>query len=94
MNNNKSRSEEEGIGCLDAVEEGGNELIVYNDDYHTFDFVIDCLITICKLSQQQAITCTNIIHYKGLCAVKHGSFDSLVPMCEKLEEKELKVEIR
>lgn len=93
-NNNKSKSEEQGVGCLEDIEEGGNELIVYNDDVHTFDYVIDCLITICKLSKQQAISCTNIIHYKGLCAVKHGSFDTLLPMSEKLEAKGLKVEIR
>ncbi|MDO5760295.1 MAG: ATP-dependent Clp protease adaptor ClpS, partial [Bacteroidota bacterium] len=67
--------------CLVDVEEGGNELIVYNDDIHTFDYVINCLIFICKLSKEQAVSCTNIIHYKGLCVVKHGSYDVLRPMC-------------
>ena len=92
MNNYKTQ--DEGYGCLDCVKEGGNELIVFNDDVHTFDYVIDCLIQICKLNKQQAVSCTNIIHYKGLCAVKHGSFDELSRMSIALDEKELKNEIR
>ncbi len=80
--------------CLAGLEEGGNELIVFNDDVHTFDYVIDCLQTICKLNKEQAVSCTNIIHYKGLCAVRHGSYDVLKPMCIALENKELKAEIR
>ncbi|MGP1515185.1 MAG: ATP-dependent Clp protease adaptor ClpS [Bacteroidales bacterium] len=89
-----NRTEDEGIICLEKIREGGNELIVYNDDIHTFDYVIDCLVKVCKLSQQQAITCTNIIHYKGLCTVKHGSYDELFHMSVALDEKDLKNEIR
>lgn len=88
------RSEGEGISCVAEISESGNELIVYNDDIHTFDYVIECLMTICKLGQQQAITCTNIIHYKGLCTVKHGSYDALFPMCVALEKKGLIVELK
>jgi ATP-dependent Clp protease adaptor protein ClpS len=79
---------------LEDTIEGGNELLVFNDDVHTFDYVIDCLQKICKLSKEQAVTCTNIIHYKGLCIVKHGSLDTLKPMCVGLEKKGLSCEIR
>ena len=89
-----NKFEEEGITTLDRVREGGNELIVFNDDVHTFDYVIDCLMKICELSQQQAVSCTNIIHYKGLCSVKHGSLDRLIKMSEALDAKGLKNEIR
>ena len=74
--------------------EGGNELIVFNDDVHTFAYVIDCLQKICKLSKEQAVTCTNIIHYKGLCVVKHGTYDKLKLMCMELERKGLSCEVR
>lgn len=84
---------EEKKSLLDEIE-GGNELIVFNDDIHTFAFVIDCLQSICKLTKDQAVTCTNIIHYKGLCIVKHGSYDKLKPMCIALEKKGLNCELR
>lgn len=84
----------EDITCLARVKEDGNELIVYNDNIHTFDYVCSCIETICLLTKQQAASCTQIIHYKGLCAVKHGSFDELNRMCEALIKKRLKAEVR
>ena len=91
---NDMNTQSEGASSLASVEEGGSELLVFNDDYHTFDFVIDCLETICHLSKAQSVTCTNIIHYKGLCVVKHGSYDSLKQMCRELLQKGLKAEVR
>ena len=79
---------------LEDTIEGGNELLVFNDDVHTFDYVIDCLQKICKLSKEQAVTCTNIIHYKGLCVVKHSTYDALKNMCVELERKGLSCEVR
>jgi ATP-dependent Clp protease adaptor protein ClpS len=55
-------------------------LVVFNDDVNTFDHVIETLIDVCGHSPEQAEQCTLIIHYKGKCAVKNGSFDELAPM--------------
>ena len=62
------------------VETASHDLVIYNDDVNTFDFVIETLIEICDHSPEQAEQCTLLIHYKGKCAVKHGSFDKLVAM--------------
>jgi ATP-dependent Clp protease adaptor protein ClpS len=70
-----------------------HQLILINDDVHTFDYVIDALIEICQHSQQQATQCTLIVHYKGSCDVKCGSFEILRPMRKALIEKELKAKI-
>jgi len=70
-----------------------HQLILINDDVHTFDYVIDALIEICNHTNQQATQCTLIIHYKGSCDVKMGSFDSLRPLRKALIEKELKAKI-
>lgn len=56
------------------------DLIVFNDDVNTFDHVINTLIKICKHTQEQAEQCTMLIHYKGKCTVKNGSFEFLKPM--------------
>ena len=55
------------------------DLVVFNDDVNTFDHVIKTLIRVCKHSPQQAEQCTWLIHYKGKCAVKHGSREELNP---------------
>lgn len=68
-------------------------LVVHNDDYHTFDYVIDALINICGLDLIQAEQCTLLIHYKGNCDVKKGSFSYLRPMKNALVDKDLKATI-
>ena len=56
------------------------DLVVFNDEVNTFDHVIKTLIDICKHEPEQAEQCTWIIHFKGKCTVKHGSFDELASM--------------
>jgi ATP-dependent Clp protease adaptor protein ClpS len=61
-------------------------LVVFNDDINTFDHVTSTLIRVCKHSAEQAEQCTWIIHYKGKCSVKTGSFDELSPMKDAICE--------
>lgn len=68
-------------------------LVLHNDDYHTFDYVIDALINICDHDLIQAEQCTLLIHYKGQCDVKRGSFSYLRPMKNALIQKDLKATI-
>ncbi len=56
------------------------DLVVYNDDYNTFDHVISTLVKVCRHTLTQAEQCTYIIHYKGKCCVKKGSYQELEPM--------------
>lgn len=61
-----------------------HNLIIWNDDVNTFDWVIKALIEICHHSPEQAEQCTILIHFKGKYAVKKGDFDTLKPMREGL----------
>ena len=63
-----------------AIEEDLRDLVVYNDDFNTFDHVIKTLISVCNHTPEQAEQCTYIIHYKGTCSVKKGSLEDLTPM--------------
>jgi ATP-dependent Clp protease adaptor protein ClpS len=68
-------------------------LVVYNDDVNTFDNVINWLIEICNHEVLQAEQCAHIVHYKGKCSVKTGSFDDLQPRASALLDRGLSVEI-
>ena len=70
-----------------------NEIVLYNDDVNTFDHVIDTLIHVCQHSSEQAEQCAILVHYKGKCTVKTGSFDELKPQCTQLLEAGLSAEI-
>lgn len=69
------------------------DLILFNDDVNTFDFVIETLMDICGHDAVQAEQCATLVHYKGKCGVKRGSFDDLKPKCEALLEKGLSATI-
>ncbi len=76
--------EEEEIVLEELLDLEEHDLVVFNDDVNTFDHVINILIKVCKHTREQAEQCTLIIHYKGKCAVKKGSFEELKPMCEAI----------
>jgi len=69
------------------------DLIVYNDDYNTFDHVIDSLVKVCKHEFIQAEQCTWLIHYKGKCQVKRGEYEKLEPLCTALLDRGISAEI-
>ena len=79
--------EEENLGV------GDKQIILYNDDINTFEFVIDSLIKVCKHDAIQAEQCTYLVHYKGKCSVKKGTYEELEPMCTALLERGLTAEI-
>ena len=75
--------EEELVEVLVKEDEPKN-LVVFNDDYNTFEHVIETLIRVCRHSTEQAEQCTLIIHHQGKCSVKKGSVSKLKPMKEAI----------
>ncbi len=69
------------------------EIILFDDDFHTFDYVIDSLIDVCEHTLIQAEQCTMLVHYKGKCGVKTGEYKELETKCSQLLELGLTAEI-
>ena len=80
---------------LDVItkEQELNNIILYNDDVNTFEWVIECLMNYCSHDSIQAEQCAHIVHYSGKCAVKKGTLEKLTPICQALLEKGLSAEI-
>ena len=70
-----------------TLEQEPCSLIVWNDEVNTFEWVIETLINVCKHTGYQAEQCALLIHTKGKYAVKHGSYDTLKPMCDAITER-------
>ena len=78
---------DEKVDVLEVIETTDlMDLMVFNDDVNTFDHVINTLINVCRHTPEQAEQCTMLIHYKGKCTVKNGSFDFLKPMRDAICE--------
>lgn len=69
------------------------EIVLYNDDFNTFDFVIESLVKVCNHNVIQAEQCAFLVHYTGKCGVKRGDFDKLKPICTALLDRGLSAEI-
>lgn len=78
----------------DVMEDNGCSLVLYNDDVHTFDYVIKALVDICRHTVAQAEQCAILVHYHGCCTVKQGSYTDLLPMHTALLDKQLTSEIQ
>lgn len=74
-------------------EQKNNEIVLFNDDVNTFDHVIETLVYVCEHTPIQAEQCAWIVHYKGKCTVKTGSYDDLEPRCSLLLDAGLSAEI-
>ena len=91
MEEHKTQTQEE----LDVatMSDNGCHLVLFNDDYHTFDYVIKALVDICRHTTDQAEQCAILVHCRGKCAIKNGSYEELLPMHTALLNKQLTTEI-
>jgi ATP-dependent Clp protease adaptor protein ClpS len=90
MNTGTKFDEEEDVLVLDDTTTGErSQLIVYNDDYNTFDWVIKCFMEVCNHTHEQSEQLSILVHFKGKATVKTGSLEILKPMKDALIERGL-----
>lgn len=69
------------------------ELILFNDEVNSFEYVIESLIEVCEHDVYQAETCAYVAHFNGKCPVKSGSFIDLKPKYNEMTRRGLTVDI-
>ena len=67
------------------------KLVLANDDFNSFDWVITCLIKICGHDYEQANQCAHLVHFKGECDVKYGDLETISEMKNLLKSAGLSV---
>jgi ATP-dependent Clp protease adaptor protein ClpS len=83
---------QEQIGILEE-EVHEHQIVLFNDDVNTFDFVIDALINVCEHDLLQAEQCTLLVHFKGKATVKSGELSDLKARCTRLLQMGLSAEL-
>ncbi|MFA9290717.1 MAG: ATP-dependent Clp protease adaptor ClpS [Solirubrobacteraceae bacterium] len=68
-------------------------LYLFNDDFNSFEHVIECLVEILGHSEEQALQCAMLVHYKGKCDVKTGEYSKLIKPLTALLDKGLTAKI-
>ena len=90
MNYNASLDEMVDVAMDEDVSMGElSRLIVYDDDYNTFDWVIKCFMEVCNHTVEQSEQLSLIIHFKGKATIKTAPFNVLRPMKDALLDRGL-----
>ncbi len=84
-----TKQKEKNIKLVKKTNDEPALLIVFNDDFNTFDHVINCFVKICKLTTDEAISKTFFIHYNGQDIVQKGDFEIMKKMRKALTEEGL-----
>lgn len=91
MSNLHTQTIKEVNELVDVLEKDINtitsQLIVFNDDFNTFDWVIQSLMEICNHTFQQSEQLSILIHYTGKAIIKTGSVSALEPMKDGLVDR-------
>lgn len=88
---NKEQVEVEVITEESVISSG--YVILFDDNFHTFDEVIDQLILATGCSHKQANLFAWEVHTKGQCVVFKGEFEKCLFVSQVLEEISLKTEV-
>ena len=89
----KEQQEVESDVLEDVMVDEIHTLWLINDDFNTFEFVIDTLIEVCKHSYEQAMQCTLITHNHGKCDILKGYYCELERIATTMFGKGLTVKI-
>lgn len=81
---------DEDVLVEEDIDQGSTaELVVYNDDYNTFDHVIQCFVEILNHSLVQAEQLSLMVHFNGRAIVKTAPFKVLKPFKDALIDRGL-----
>jgi ATP-dependent Clp protease adaptor protein ClpS len=69
------------------------ELMLFNDDFNTFQHVIEMLCKYCEHESVQAEQCAWIVHNNGKCMVKRDEYSNIKPIYDALLDAGLSVKI-
>ena len=85
----KECEQSSGTDTLDAY-----RVVLFNDEEHSFDEVIDQIIKATQCSRQKAEQCTWEVHTRGRSIVYFGQMSTCLKVSAILEEIALKTEIQ
>ncbi len=89
----KEKQQTDSQALEDVLLDEIHTLWLINDDFNTFDFVIDTLMELCRHSYEQAMQCALITHNHGKCDVLKGPYSELEAIATVMLNRGLTVKI-
>jgi ATP-dependent Clp protease adaptor protein ClpS len=60
------------------------KVVLYNDEEHTYDYVVEMLTHVCRLSRDNAFRCAVEVDLTGRTVVYYGSRSECQSMCSQI----------
>ncbi len=60
------------------------KVVLFNDEEHTYDYVVEMLTSACKLSRENAFRCAVEVDMSGRTIVYYGSRNDCESVCSKI----------
>ena len=60
------------------------KVVLFNDEEHTYDYVVEMLTLVCKLSKENAFRCAVEVDLTGRTIVRYGSRSDYNNTCSKI----------
>ncbi len=89
MGNTKTKSKEE--IQLEELKSSPYVVWLHNDDFNTFDHVIECMNSVCGHDMETSSQIAHMVHFKGKCDVKRGDKENMTKIYNILKTKGLTV---
>lgn len=69
------------------------KLLLWNDDTNNMEYVMTCLIKVCKLTVEESFSIMLEAHTKGKAVAKTGTYDIVMSMKEALNKMNIEATI-
>jgi ATP-dependent Clp protease adaptor protein ClpS len=70
-----------------------HQVVIYNDDVNSYDYVTACLIKLCRHEPIQAEQCAVVANNVGKCAVKSGNYLDMFELKTTFDDLDINSEI-
>ncbi len=60
------------------------KIVLFNDEEHTYDYVVELLTRVCKLSRENAFRCAVEVDMTGRTIVYYGSQSDCEKVCKQI----------
>jgi len=62
------------------------KVVLFNDEEHTYDYVVEMLTHVCQLSKQNAFRCAVEVDLTGRTVVRYGTRSQCESTCSKIRD--------
>jgi len=75
------------------IKEKTHKITLYNDDEHSFQYIMACLVRLCNHTPIQAEQCATIADSNGSVDIKSGTFNDMYDILSTFSELNIEASI-